>query len=435
MVCLALAACTTQRDATQSAALAPAVGHITVNLCDPDTRKGPSSADAGDPGADSCWGRIALSPDGRRIALQTVGRVDMIDAATGHVMWTHRARGQSMIGRTSAFSSDGRIFAVTEEKGRAFLDVETGAVTAKTECLWKVSPDGLLSDEDGVVHCIAMPAAVVMPLAPDALPFEEAVSRRTGEVIPTVGPRGARGVASFKPPRPVGPLAIAPRAPGGPAALWGVQGEDHVAYYGQAGKAWERDEPVAGSAQLLGFTGDEKRLVFQSVDGQFEVLVVDAATGKDVERLPGRICEDWRRAETAIVCVGRTPSSGSQIGDEQYVVFSAPTSSQPFVLPVDAGWSAYDHLYEAAFLRGGAYFAYIQEKLDEEPSGGWKAALRVVRVADGALVYERALDPEPSAENAQRTISIAENGSRAATFTTVDGDARGDIEVWDLPTL
>jgi WD40 repeat protein len=70
------------------------------------------------------FGDIALSPDGRRMAIVNFGGLRLLDPATGESQWTVDLPG--WWGRPVAFSSDGRLVALPEQNTVAICEVATG---------------------------------------------------------------------------------------------------------------------------------------------------------------------------------------------------------------------------------------------------------------------------------------------------------------------
>jgi WD40 repeat protein len=70
------------------------------------------------------FGDVALSPDGRRMAIVNFGGLRLLDPATGESQWTVDLPG--WWGRPVAFSSDGRLVALPEQNTVAIFEVLTG---------------------------------------------------------------------------------------------------------------------------------------------------------------------------------------------------------------------------------------------------------------------------------------------------------------------
>ncbi len=70
------------------------------------------------------FGDVALSPDGRRMAIVNFRGLRMLDAATGGPQWTTDLPG--WWGRPPAFSSDGRLVGLPEQNTVAIFEVSTG---------------------------------------------------------------------------------------------------------------------------------------------------------------------------------------------------------------------------------------------------------------------------------------------------------------------
>ena len=411
---------------------------LAVYICDPIPPEGPvpGGRTYPGPGAGDCTAWIGLSPDGRRLALETRHRLEMIDIESGETMWVRRLEG---LLQRSAFSPDGRIIAAsTQHDGPSeFLDVETGETTAETRCEWRRRGDRLLDEADGLVLCHV---AVIM-LSVAGWPFEGAVSLETGEVVPVPGPSGSGGIAYSQLGGVAGPVAISPT---GEAALWGadpiLDGDEHrLQYFNQSGLAWERDNR---NGRVLEITGNGAYVVFYdpSNPDSIGLSVVDAASGEEVERIEDRYCErnlilglPWR-GENELICVGSRSAGDCGFDSEECLLFAAPSAGSPVSLPFDPGWMVYAN---GAFLRGGGYFAYVQQQRwradlhqPDEPMG---RSLRIVRMVDGELVYERALTAALVRDRAQ--VSIAADGSRAASVLYAEGATESVIEVWDLPSF
>jgi hypothetical protein len=300
----------------------------------------------------------------------------MIDVVSGRPMWSRAVLRVSPGGDGwSGFTADSRVLGVTTAQGGGgvLLDVEIGETLTEAPCLWRLNGRSSLLEDNGLVHCTAAPPGeppAVHDEGSESYPFEYVVSPQSSKIVPVPGPSGSGGVPSYQGGRPVlGPIAI---APGGRAAVWSSWLQAHVAYYDERGLVWERDAPygLARSLEPFGavhFTGDGTRIVFQSENWSgpsFEVLVVDAATGKDVEHLTGRICYEPRRRDATVVCSGQD--------NRERMVFSAPTSDPPHTAPPQGYCDG-----SGDFIRGGAYFYDTTESVADRAS-----VLRIVRVPD-----------------------------------------------------
>jgi hypothetical protein len=217
-------------------------------------------------------------------------------------------------------------------------------------------------------------------------------------------------------------------APDGKATVWGahpVFSEDRrIQYYNGDTPGWTRD-----NAYVVGFTGDGRRIVIAS--DHEETLTLDAATGAVADVVRGLRCSNDLRGEpwidrVRLICLSGRPR-------ETYTVFSAPAAIGPFVLPLDPGWRPSSF----SFLSEGRHLAYAEDEIwraDRYELGDPTAAkLRIVRIDDGAVVYDRSI--APMGGDTLRRTSVSEDGSRAATIVYRDGAASGEIEVWDLPPL
>ncbi|CAN7328223.1 nSTAND1 domain-containing NTPase [Knoellia sp. LjRoot47] len=70
------------------------------------------------------------SPDGRRLALGTDSGLGMVDAATMRWIWRPNPNQSQLVGWSSAYSRDGRLFASVEEGRLSYWDADTGVLQA-----------------------------------------------------------------------------------------------------------------------------------------------------------------------------------------------------------------------------------------------------------------------------------------------------------------